>query len=134
MAIQIPSNVMVEIMRAWISPATEAAPADEIMEFNFFRNTNTATGGTIITPVEVQGNADAGSAITAFRQNPAAGASPTNYHYDAFHVQSGMLWTPLPEEMDWIVAPNDNWGIAVPAVPDITTMNFSAGVRWAEYS
>ena len=136
LAIEVPSGTQLEILRAWISPATEAAPADEVMELNFFFNDAAATAGTTVTPVEVQGSADAASAVTAFRQNPTAGATPTDYHFDAFHVQNGWLWTPIPDEMELVVGgtTQDNWGIAIPVVPDITTMNFSAGVRWAEYT
>ena len=136
LAIEVPAQTTIQILRAWISPAIEDPPADEVIELNFFFNDAAATAGTTVTPVEVQGIADAASAVTAFRQNPTAGATPTDYHFDAFHVQNGWLWTPIPDEMEQIVggSTQDNWGIAIPAAPPIATMNFSAGVRWAEFS
>lgn len=135
LAIEVPSGVTVEILRAWISPAEEDPPAEEVMEFNFFFNDAAATGGTTITPVEVRGIRAPSSGVTAFRQNPSAGATPTDYNFDAFHVQQGMLYVPIPEERELIVggSTQDNWGIAIPATPPITTMNFSAGVRWQEF-
>lgn len=134
LSIEVPSGVAVEILRAWVSAAIEDPPVDEVIEYNFFFNDAATTAGTTVTPIEVRGVSSV-SGITAFRQNPTAGATPTNYNFDAFHVQNGMLYLPVPEERELIVggSTQDNWGIAIAATPPITTMNFSAGVRWAEY-
>lgn len=132
-AMESGANSKNTILRAWISPAVADPPVDEVVEYNFFVNDAAATVGTSVTPVEVQGISAAASTLT-FRSGPTAGATPTDYHFDAFHTQNGMLYLPSAQETEEFMGGSiqDNWGIAFPGSGPPFAMTFSGGCRWLE--
>ena len=130
--IQSAAAAQVEIWRAWVGPAEGVAPLDEIQEIGFYRNDAVGTG-TAMTEQEIQGGGDVAAGAVAL-STVTRGATPSELWYDAFHVQTGYLYLPVPDERFRVVgAGQDNWGMWFPVAPDVS-MTFSAGIVWAEYS
>jgi len=130
--LQVPANVQIEILRAWVGPAEGADPVAEVQEISLYVNDAVATGGTGLTEQELRGSLDATSSVVALAA-PTIGATPVDLMFDAFHVQNGWLYLPVPEERVRIAGgtTNDNVGLRFPVAPD-ASMTFSYGMIWAE--
>jgi hypothetical protein len=130
--LQVGANTRIEIIKAWVGPAEGTDPVDEVQEIGFYRNDATGTG-TAMTEQEIQGGGDATSGVTAI-STVTIGATPEDFNFDAYHVQNGWLYLPVPEERVQVQSGGqDNFGIWFPVSPD-ASMTVSAGIIWAEYS
>jgi hypothetical protein len=130
--IQAAASSIIEILRAWVGPAEGAAPVDEVQEVAVYRSDTVGTG-TAMTEQAIQGGGDGASGATAISA-VTRGGTPEELLYDAYHVQNGWLYLPVPEERFRIVSGGeDNIGIWFPVAPD-AAMTISAGIIWAEYS
>lgn len=130
--LQVPANTVIEILRAWIGAAEGTDPVAEVQEMSIYVNDAAASGGTALTEQELRGSADAASAVAALAA-PTIGATPVDLYFDAFHVQNGWLYLPLPEERISVFGgtTNDNIGLRFPVAPDVS-MTFSYGMIWGE--
>lgn len=130
--LQVGANVAIEIIRAWVGAAEGTDPVAEVQEISIYVNDAAATGGTGLTEQELRGSTDATSAVVALAA-PTIGATPVDLYFDAFHVQNGWLYLPVPEERIRIMGgtTNDNVGLRFPVAPDAST-TFSYGMIWGE--
>ena len=130
--LQVPSNVQIEVLRAWVGAAEGTDPVDEIQEVEIYINDAAATGGTGLTEQAVRGSDDAASAVTALG-GPTIGATPVSVLADGFHTQNGWLYLPVPEERIRIAggSTNDNVGIQFQTAPD-AAITVSYGIVWGE--
>ncbi len=136
MEVQVPDNTVIEVIRAWLSPAV-GTPLDEVIAIALYGNDAPATGGSGMTeqPLTPAAAADA-SNCTALLE-PTIGASPLDLYNDAYHLQNGWLYAPIPEEMEVIFGgnadPGDNVGIRL-SVASTATPGVSGGIRYREHS
>ncbi len=137
MELQVPDNTIIKILRAWLSPAITATPVDEVIAINIYSNDAVATGGTPMTeqPLPPAAAADA-SNVTALLE-PTIAATEFTLYADAYHLQNGWVYPPIPEEMEIFIGgnadPGDNVGLEL-AVASTATPSISGGIRWAEIS
>lgn len=134
MELQVPSGSTIVVLRAWIGAAEGTDPVAEVQEVGLYGNDAAATGGTAMTEQELQGGADSSSSVTGLR-GPTIGATPIDLYMDAFHLQNGWLYLPVPEERIQIIGtsadPGDNVGIRFPVAPD-ASITISGGMTWGE--
>jgi hypothetical protein len=130
--LQVPAATILELIRAWVGAAEGADPVAEVQEISIYVNDGVATAGTALPEQELQGSVDAASAVVALAA-PTIAATPVDLYFDAFHVQNGWLYLPVPEERIVIVGgtTNDNIGLRFPVAPDAST-TFSYGMIWGE--
>jgi hypothetical protein len=130
--LQVPAATRIEILRAWVGPAEGTDPVSEVQEISLYVNDGPATAGTALTEQELRGSTDATSAVAALAA-PTIAATPVDLIFDAFHVQNGWLYLPVPEERVTIMGgtTNDNVGLRFPVAPD-ASMTFSYGMIWGE--
>lgn len=132
--LQVPANTVVDILRMWIGPAEGTDPVAEVQELSVYVNDAAATGGTALSENEIQGSGDGASACAGLAA-PTIGATPTDIYFDAFHLQNGWLYLPVPEERFRVQGgtTNDNIGLRFPIAPDQST-TISYGIIWGEIS
>jgi len=130
--VQVPANVQIEVLRAWVGPAEGTDPVNEVQEIALYVNDGVATAGTALTEQELRGSTDATSLCAALAA-PTIAATPVDLIFDAFHVQNGWLYLPVPEERIRIAGgtTNDNVGLRFPVAPD-ASMTVSYGIIWGE--
>jgi len=128
--LQVPAGTTIEILRAWCSAATNLV--DDVQEIEIYGNDAVATGGTALTEQAIQGQDDAASGVTALG-GPTVGATPTTLYPDAFHLQNGWLYLPVPEERIRVVgaATIDNVGVRFHVAPG-ASVTVSYGITWGE--
>ena len=132
MELQVPANVMIEVIRVWVGPSEGATPVEEIQEIELYLNNALATGGTGMTEQEIRGTTDATSGVTALGAQPAIGTSPTVILRDGYHAFNGWLYLPVPDERIRILgAAASCVGIQFPVAPD-AAMNITYGMVWGE--
>ncbi len=136
MEVQVPDNTIIKVLRAWLSPAI-GTPIDEVIAVNVYSNDLAASGGTAMTEQGLTPAAVADpSNCTALRE-PTIAATPLTLYRDAYHLQNGFVYPPIPEEMEEIfggsVDPGDNIGLEL-AVASTATPVISGGIRWLEIS
>ena len=131
MELQVPSNTTAVVLRAWVGAAEAAAPVDEIQEVSLYF-TATATTGTAVTEREIRGAADAATAVVAVSEGGTV-TTPLDFYFDAYHVQNGWLYLPVPEERPVIQGGTgqDNFGIQFPVAPEVS-ITISHGIIWGE--
>lgn len=129
--LQVPAGTQIEIIRMWCGAAEGTDPVDEVQEIEIYGNDGVATGGTALTEQGLQGVDDT-SGVTALG-GPTIAATETSLYRDAFHLQNGWLYLPVPEERIRVVggATIDNVGFRFPVAPDAST-TVSYGVIWGE--
>ena len=136
MEVHVPDNTIIEVLRAWLSPAI-GTPLDEVIAVNLYGNDASATGGTTpgIQPLTPAANADPSNCT--FRLEGTIGATPVILYPDAYHLQNGFLYVPIPDEMEVFIGgnadPGDNVGLEL-AVASTATPAVSGGIRWREIS
>ena len=133
--LQLPaSNYRIEILRAWIGAAEGAAPVDEIQPVELYINDVPSTSGAALTEQELRGNGDANSGVPALGGG-TIGATPVTVIPDAFHLQNGWLYLPVPEERLSVQAgaSNDNVGIRFASAPEVSIV-ITYGIIWGEVS
>ena len=130
--LQVPAATVIEVLRMWVGANEGTDPLAEVQEISIYVNDAAATGGTALTEQEIRGAGDAASAVASLAA-PTIGATPVDVYFDAFHVQNGWLYLPVPEERILIIGgtTNDNVGLRLPVAPDVST-TFSYGVVWGE--
>ena len=137
MEVQVPDNSVAVLLRAWISPQISASPADEIIAISIYGNDAAATGGTAMTEQPLTPAAAADPANSAALLEPTIGATPLILYSDAFHLQNGWLYLPVPEERPTFIGgnadPGDNFGLEL-AVASTATPSVSGGMIWLELS
>ena len=135
MEIQVPANVIVEILRCWISAEVGATPTDEVVAIAIYGDATAGTGGTAmteqaLTPAGAQGASD----VTALLE-PTNAAVDNILYSDAFHLANGWLYLPVPEERIVTIGgnaePGDNIGLEV-SVAAAGDVNLSGGMIWNE--
>lgn len=133
--LQLPANCSITILRAWVGPAEGTDPLAEVQEVEIYTNDVVSTGGTNI--VEQPLSDSEASKVVATRNETTLGATPFVVYRDAFHLQNGWLYLPVPEERITLVSgsadPGDNIGILFPVAPD-AAITVSAGITWSEIS
>lgn len=129
--LQIPTNSIIEIIRAWCGPGEDATPIDEVQDIQIYGDATPGTGGAALTKLALQGG-DAVSGITALG-GPTNAAFDAVYMADAFHLQNGWLYLPNPEERIRIVGGStlDNIGLALISL-NAATADLSYGMIWGE--
>lgn len=136
MELQIPANVSITLLRAWIGAAEGATPLDKVQEIEIYGNDGPATAGSAMVEQEIQGGGGASSTVVAVLDAVIA-ASANSLYRDAFHLSNGFLYIPVPEERIMMrggsADPGDNLGIRFPVVLDQTTV-LSGGMTWSELS
>ena len=136
MEVQVPDNTIIQVLRAWLSPAI-GTPLDEVIAISLYGNNDAATGGSGMTeqPLTPTALADPSNCIALLE--PSIGASPLFLYNDAYHLQNGWLYPPIPNEMEEIfggsVDPGDNIGMEL-SVASTATPSISGGMRWLEIS
>jgi len=130
--LQVPANVQMELIRAWVGAAEGADPVAEVQEICLYKNDGPATGGTALAEQELQGSLAPAASVVAVA-NATVAATPVDLIYDAFHLQNGWLYLPLPEERPRIAGgtTDDNIGIRLPVAPDAAIV-LSVGMVWGE--
>ena len=137
MEVQVPDNTIIQVLHAWLSPAITATPIDEIIAISLYGNDAAATSGSSMTeqPLTPAAAADA-SNCTALLE-PTIGATPVILHPDAYHLQNGWTYPPIPEAMAAFIGgnadPGDNVGLEL-AVASTATPAVSGGIVWVEIS
>ncbi len=136
MELQVPANVAITLLRAWVGAAEGTDPVVETQEIEIYGNDAIATSGTAMTEQEIQGGGGAASSVVAI-EDAAVAATPIPLYSDAFHLFNGWLYLPVPEERIMIrggaTDPGDNLGMRFPVVLDATT-TLSGGMTWSELS
>jgi hypothetical protein len=136
MEVQVPDNTIITVLRAWLS-AEQGTAADEVIAISLYGNDAAATGGTgmveqPLTPTAAQNASDCTALV-----EPTIGATPLILYSDAFHLQNGWLYLPIPEERIVVIGgnadPGDNVGLEL-AVASTATPNISGGMTWVETS
>ncbi len=112
--ITAPSDRTVTILRAWIGPGTDATPADEILEVRM-GVVSVSGNGAAATPQLLNPNYSAVGATATGNGATVSTISPILVN-DGFHVQSGFLWKPDPEERI-VIAGSDVFGWIIPTAP-----------------
>ena len=137
MELQVPDNVIIEVLRAWLSPAITATPADEVIAVSYYGNDAVATSGSAmteqpLTPAAAQNTSD----VVALLE-PTIAATPVILYPDAYHLQNKWTLDPIPEEMSVFFGgnadPGDNVGLEL-AVASTATPSISGGMIWEEIS
>lgn len=138
--LQVPDNTIIEILRAWLSPEIGTTIADEVIHIALYSNNDASTGGAALTeqPLTPAAAADP-SNVTALDTSTALtiGATALDIYRDAYHLQTGWLYLPVPEERVTIIGgstdPGDNFGIRLVST-STATPNISGGIIWSEIS
>ncbi len=137
MELQVPDNVIIQVLRAWLSPAITATPVDEVIGISYYGNNAPATSGSAmteqpLTPIAAQNASDVVALI-----EPTIAASPLILYPDAYHLQNGWRLDPIPEEMSVFIGgnadPGDNVGLEL-AIGSTATPAISGGMIWEEIS
>lgn len=130
--LQVPAATYIEVIRAWVGSAEGADPIAEVQELSIYVNDGVATAGTGLTEQELQGSVDAASAVVALAA-PTIAATPVDLYFDAFHLHTGWVYLPVPEERIGIMGgtTNDNIGLRFPVAPD-ASITVSYGMIWGE--
>ncbi len=137
MEIHVPDNTIIEVLHAWLSAAITATPLDEVIAISLYGNDASATGGTTpaVQPLSPAAAADASNCT--FRLEGSIGATPVILHPDAYHLQNGWVYPPIPEAMIPFIGgnadPGDNVGLEL-AVASTATPAISGGIVWKEIS
>lgn len=137
MEVQVPDNTVIQVLRAWLSPAITATPIDEVIAISVYTNDVAGAGGTAMVeqPLTPAAAADP-SNCTAIRV-PTIGATPFFTYRDAYHLQQGWLYAPIPDEMEVLfggnVDPGDVVGLEL-AIISTASPFISGGIRWEEFS
>ena len=118
--ITAPSDAVVKILCCRIGQTTEEGDAQaEMLSITIARYTGTdGTGGATPTPAPHELGYSAASSTV--RTNVTEGATKTIVLNDAFNLQAGWLYQPLPEEMI-LLSPSGKLAIYLPATPDDST-------------
>jgi hypothetical protein len=136
MEVQVPDNTIIEILRAWLSPAI-GTPLDEVIAISLYGNNDAATGGAALTEQPMTPAAAIDPSNCTALGEPTIGASPLVLYSDAYHLQNGWLYAPVPEEMENFFGgnldPGDNVGLEL-AIASTATPAVSGGIRWKEIS
>ncbi len=136
MEVQVPDNTLIEVLRAWLSPAI-GTPVDEVLAINLYSNNDAATGGAGMVEQPLSPTALADPSNCTALLEPTQGASPLLIYDDAYHLQNGWLYPPVPDEMEEIFGgnldPGDVVGLEL-AVASTATPAISGGIRWREIS
>lgn len=134
--LQIPDNTIVTLYRAWLSPEIGTA-ADEVIGVNVYGNDAAATGGAALVEQPLTPAATIDPSNVTSLGEPTIGATPVTLYADAFHLQNGWLYLPVPEERIVIIGgnadPGDNIGLEL-SVASTATPNISGGMTWTEIS
>ena len=135
--LQVPAGTQIEIIRMWFSPAYAITgdwvnTPDDVQEIEIYGNDTAATGGAGMTELEIQGQADAASAVTALT-GAAQGSTPTRMYRDTHHLASPWQYKPDEDERIRVVGGSviDNVGLSWPTAPFAAT-SVSFGVTWGE--
>lgn len=137
MEVQVPDNTIIEVKRAWLSPAITATPIDEIINIAYYGNDAAATSGSGMTeqPLSPVALADPSNCIALLE--PTIGATPLDLHVDGYHLQNGWPENPIPEEMvpffGGNLNPGDNVGLRL-VTASTATPAVSGGIEWWEIS
>lgn len=132
-ALQVPADTQIEIIRAWCSAASNDPPLDEMQEIELYVNDANSTGGAALTEFDVQGSDDVPS-VTALGGSTAItqGATPDVIYPDIFHLQNGWLYLPVPEErIRRVGATASEVGLKLAQAPN-TSSTISYGMIWGE--
>ncbi len=127
--LQVPTNVQIEIIRCWCSPADNLV--DDIQEIRLLTATAAGTGGTGLEERVVQGFGDATSAVTAI--GGATSSAATFVYSDSFHLQQGWLYLPMEDERIRISggSTSDNFVMKFHVAP-ASSITVSYGIVWGE--
>ncbi len=130
--LQVPTNVQVVILRAWVSADQGTAQLDEGLTVELYANDGPATGGLGLTEQAVQGSADAASSVVALGGATVA-TTPVPLVPTIEHTQNGWLYVATPEEAERIAGGTtlDNIGTRFTAAPSASG-TFSYGIKWGE--
>ncbi len=130
--LQVPTNVQIVILRAWVSADQGTSQLDEGLTVELYNNDGVATGGLGLTEKEVQGAADGASAVVALGGATVA-ATPEPLVPSIEHTQNGWLYVPTPEEAERIAGGTtfDNIGTRFTTAPSASG-TFSYGIKWGE--
>ena len=135
MELQLPIDVAIELIRAWLHSCSNDAALEEVQEVCIYGN-DAAASGSAMLELKVQGLGTVAAEVAAVRDG-TIGATPRDLYCDAFHLTNGWEYYPLPEERIWLrgntVTEDDNIGIRLPVAPDAATL-FCFGMTWAELS
>ncbi len=136
MEVQVPDNTIIQILRAWVSPAI-GTPADEVLAISLYGNDAVATSGSAMTeqPLTPAAAADPSNCVALLE--PTQAATPVGLGDDGYHLQNGYLYAPIPDEMEIFIGgnadPGDNVGLEL-AVASTATPAVAGGIKWAEIS
>ncbi len=137
MEVQVPDNTIIQPLHAWLSPAITATPLDEVIAISLYGNDAAATSGSAMVEQPLTPAALADPSNCTALLEPTIGASPLILHPDAYHLQNGWVYPPIPEAMAVIFGgnlnPGDNVGLEL-AVASTATPAISGGVVWVEIS
>lgn len=136
MECQLTTGEAAILLRAWISPAI-GTPVDEVIAISVYGNDAAATGGTAMTEQPLTPAAGISTSRVGALLEPTIGATPLLLYSDAFHLQNGWLYLPVPEERPVFFGgnsdPGDNFGLEL-AVASTATPAVSGGMIWEELS
>ena len=128
--ITAPADAVVELLAVRVGQDTEEGDAAaEMLPIQITRYSTGGSGGATLTsrPHHVGGPA-AGSTVD--RNNTTQGGTPVVVLSDAFNVQAGWLYQPIPEERIY-VSPSDILAIELPVAP-ADAMTVSASITFKE--
>lgn len=133
-----PTDAAIEIISAKIGQSSDAGDAQaEMLPIEWVRGEGTVTsgsGGTAPTPRPTEKGMPASGATVEVnnttRMAVGTGALVT-VDEDAWNVQIGYLYQPVPEERQW-VSPGDRMTLALPSAP-ADALTVSGTITWKEY-
>ena len=129
--LQLPTNLMIEIIRVWMGPAEGDTPVQEIQEIEIYTNDGVATGGSGMSEEIVQ-EGDLAASVVALTGVTQA-ATPDPKVRDSFHLQIGWEYNPNETERLRIGSSTaDNIGMRFPVAPD-AAITVPFGVTWGEF-
>ncbi len=129
--VTVPSTGMVRILSVHIGQSNLAGDAAaEMLPIQIVRYATGGSSGALAVPApHLVGSA--ASAVVVDRNNTTQGGTPTLIHADAFNVQAGWIYQPIPEEMIWI-PPSGILAVELPVAPTGST-TVSASLTFEEF-
>ena len=116
--IQTSATSGIDILSCVVSQSSDYGDAQaEGLPILIIRGHTTTGNGTTITPAQANPNGGAfGGTVKRNSTTAATGGSPVTVHADAFNVQAGWMYTPVPKAII-SVAPSSRVVVNLPVAP-----------------
>lgn len=133
---QVDSNEWAEIIRFWVTPdVTPGGPSFQEARLEMGVFSSPATGGTTLTPQQLQGGGEGASNVTVVADATHAGTLGLIQQV-GMSYRNGYYYIPHPDERIMVMTGRDNFGCDLLSIggDDQPIVQLHVGIVWRELS